>query len=155
MRLFGGWLARRIATVVIFVAIAPLLFMLIDMAFEQLSQDAGLSVRRMAEWIVEDGFFLPRAVYAIGAVPAFAAGALVARRDAKGGATLVFVLALSAAFGSVVGFALARNLFLFPPPPVADQFMIAARATTSVVATGLVCYALSRISRRRSPREAR
>lgn len=155
MNILGGWLLPRWRTVAIFVCLAPILFMLIDMASEQFSQTAGLSPGRLWSWIAEDGFFLPRAVYALGIIPAFVAGTLIARRDSKGGAKPGFVLAVTATIGVAVGATLARNLFLFTPPPFLEQLMISSRATTSVVLAGFVCYGLTRMMKRPKSREKR
>ncbi|MBN9025030.1 hypothetical protein [Kaistia sp. MMO-174] len=137
-------LARRWPTIVIFMLLGPFLFMLFDMAFEQMSQDPGLTLARLGNWIAEDVFFVPRFVFMLGALPAAVVGALVAWRDSRGLASGRWIGGLSAGFGIVIGIFFARNLFIFTPPPLGAQLAIGARAFVSVVLAGFLCYGLSR-----------
>ncbi|MCX5516350.1 hypothetical protein C3941_16945 [Kaistia algarum] len=131
-------------TPLIFALVVPGLFMLIDMSFEQATQPTGFSPARLWSWIADDGFLILRAVYALGALPAAFAGLLVARRDQRGGSAPRFAFVVFVLFAVPVAVLFARNLFLFPPPPISEQILIGLRVMTSVVIAGLVCYALTR-----------
>jgi hypothetical protein len=131
-------------TPLIFALVVPGLFMLIDMSFEQATQPTGFSPTRLWNWIADDGFLILRAVYALGALPAAFAGLLVARRDQRGGSAPRFAFAVFVLFAVPVAVLFARNLFLFAPPPISEQVLIGLRVMTSVVISGLVCYALTR-----------
>jgi len=137
-------LAQRWPTVVIFMFVGPLLFMLADMALEQLGQEDGLSVRRLGSWIVNDVFFVPRILFVLCGLPAGLVGGLVAWRDSIGLASGRLIFLLSAALGLAAAIFFARNLFVFTPPPFGAQLAIGGRAFVSVVLAGLVCYGLSR-----------
>ncbi|WEK50419.1 MAG: hypothetical protein P0Y66_22755 [Candidatus Kaistia colombiensis] len=137
-------LLKRWPTIVIFALLGPLLFMLADMALEQVSQEAGLTIARLRSWIVEDVFFVPRFLFVLGALPAGLVGALVAWRDSRGQASGRWIAILSAGLGFATAIFFARNLFVFTPPPLGAQLAIGGRAFVSVVLAGLVCYGLSR-----------
>jgi hypothetical protein len=143
MRHGDGWLRDRWRTVAVFGLLAPGLFMLVDMSAEQMSQEAGFSFARLWSWIADERFFVVRTVYLLGLLPALFAGLLVARRDAKGGATLLFALVLSILLGLPVALFLAE-FYIFTPPSLDEQLSTGGRALASVVVSGLICYAVSR-----------
>lgn len=128
----------------LFAALAPGIFMLIDMSVEQATQSAGFSFSRLWSWILADGFSVFRAVYLFGVLPAALAGLLVARRDQRGGASPIFALVVFVLLGLPVAVLFARNLFVFAPPPLGEQLLTGLRVLAGVVISGFVCYALSR-----------
>lgn len=141
---FRAALAERWPTVVIFALLGPLIFMLVDMALEQIGQGDGLSLARLRSWIVGDLFFVPRFVFILAALPAGCAGAWIAWRDSRGQRSARLAFWLSAGLGLATAIFFARNLFVFTPPPLGAQLAIGGRAFVSVVLAGLVCYGLSR-----------
>lgn len=130
-------------TPLIFAALAPPLFMLLDMSFEQ-AMSGGFSPGRLASWIAEDSFYVLRAVYLAGIIPAAFAGLIIARRDQRGGASPLFALVLFALFALPFAILFARNLFIFAPPPFGESVLIGVRVVAAVVISGFVCYAGSR-----------
>lgn len=141
---FRAALAERWPTILIFALLGPFLFMLTDMALEQIGQAEGLSLERLRIWIVGDVFWVSRLVFILCALPAGAAGAWIAWRDARGERSGRLVVYLSAFLGLVGAVFFARNLFVFTPPPFGAQLAIGGRAFVSVVLAGVVCYGLSR-----------
>ena len=131
-------------TPLIFALLVPGLFMVIDMAVEQATQADGFTLSRLWSWIAADGFSALRSVYLFGLVPAGLAGLLVARRDQRGGATLLFALAVFVPFAIPVAIVFARNFFVFAAPPIGEQALIAVRVLASVVIAGFLAYALTR-----------
>lgn len=130
-------------TPLIFATLAPPLFMLLDMSFEQ-ATGVGFSPSRLASWIAEDGFYALRAVYLAGLVPAAFAGLIIARRDQRGGASPLFALVLFVLFALPFAILFARNLFIFAPPPFGESVLIGGRVVAAVVISAFVCYAGSR-----------